>query len=376
MKKILICFGTRPEAIKLAPLISRLKKTFNLKICVTGQHRNMLDQALMLFNIKADYDLKVMKKNQDLFYLTTKIISEIKNVFLKEKPDLVIVHGDTTTTMAASLASFYSKVPVAHVEAGLRTYDVYSPFPEELNRSIVSKIAKFHFAPTQESKSNLILENIASKDVYVTGNTVIDSLLQIVKKSRKVEFDKKLITKMPFLNNKNEYKDKIILVTGHRRENFGIGFQNICLSLRKIAYKFPEFKIIYPVHLNPNVKRPVVEILSDLKNVYLTEPMDYIYFVKLVDISYLILTDSGGLQEEAPSLNKPVLVMRDKTERPEAINSGTAIIVGTKIKNIVKETTRLIKNKIEYKKMISIKNPYGNGKASIKIAKILEKNIL
>ena len=376
MKKILICFGTRPEAIKLAPLISRLKKTFNLKICVTGQHRNMLDQALILFDIKADYDLKIMKKNQDLFYLTTKIISEIKNVFLKEKPDLVIVHGDTTTTMATSLASFYLKIPVAHVEAGLRTNDVYSPFPEELNRSIVSKIAKYHFAPTQESKSNLISENIASKDIYVTGNTVIDSLLQIVKKSRKIKFDKNLITKMPFLNNKSEYKDKIILVTGHRRENFGKGFQNICISIKKIANKFPEFKIIYPVHLNPNVKRPVEEILSGVNNVYLIKPMDYIYFVKLIDISYLILTDSGGIQEEAPSLNKPVLVLREKTERPEAINSGTAIIVGTKIKNIVKETIKLIENRNEYKKMVSTKNPYGDGKASIKIAKILEKNIL
>ena len=375
MKKILFCFGTRPEAIKLAPLVKSLSKNFQLKICVTGQHRKMLDQALLLFGIQADYDLKVMKKNQDLFYITTKIISEFKDVLLKEKPDLTVVHGDTTTTMAASLASFYLKIPIAHVEAGLRTNDLYSPFPEELNRSLVSKIAKYHFAPTKEAKFNLVSENIPSKNIFVTGNTVIDSLFLIVKKSRKIKFTNTLIKKMPFLN-KVKINKNIILVTGHRRENFGIGFKNICKSIKEIAYNFPEFKIIYPVHLNPNVKKPVEEFLSNIKNVYLIEPLDYLYFVKLIDISYLIITDSGGIQEEAPSLNKPVLVMRDKTERPEAITSGTARIVGTKIKKIVQETRKLIENKEEYEKMISLQNPYGDGKASQRIAKILEKHLI
>ena len=376
MKKILVCFGTRPEAIKLAPLVKRLNKNFELKICVTGQHRKMLDQALLLFDIQADYDLKVMKKNQDLFYITTNIILKLKNVLLKEKPDLVIIHGDTTTTMAASLASFYLKIPIAHIEAGLRTNDIYSPFPEELNRSFVSKIAKYHFAPTMQAKANLVSENIPSKDIYITGNTVIDSLLFIVKKSRNIKFKKTIITKMPFLNNKVEINKKIILVTGHRRENFGIGFKNICKAIKEIAYKFPELKIIYPVHLNPNVKKPVEEFLTNIKNVHLIEPMEYLYFVKLIDISYLILTDSGGIQEEAPSLNKPVLVLREKTERPEAITSGTARIVGTNIKNIVKETRKLIESEEEYKKMTSLQNPYGDGKASQRIAKILEKNII
>jgi UDP-N-acetylglucosamine 2-epimerase (non-hydrolysing) len=375
LKKILIVFGTRPEAIKMAPVIRCAEKKFNVKVCVTAQHREMLDEVLHLFEITPSYDLNVMKAEQDLFDITHLVLFGIKDVLLKERPDIVLVHGDTTTAMVASLASFYLKIPVAHVEAGLRTYDIFSPFPEELNRNIVTKISSIHFSPTETARENLIRECIPNNQIYVTGNTVIDALLSMVKKSRKSSYSKDLLFQLPFLDANQNEKSRIILVTGHRRENFGHGFKEICYALCNIARYHPDVKIVYPVHLNPNVRAPVNLMLSKISNIYLIDPLDYMSFIKLLDASYIVLTDSGGIQEEAPSLGKPVLVMRDKTERPEAVKVGTVKLVGTDQIKIFKEVHNLLTNSSAYENMSILHNPYGDGMASDRICEILEEVI-
>jgi len=374
-KKILVIFGTRPEAIKLAPLAIALKEHFEVSVCVTAQQREMMDQVLELFDIRPKYDLDIMKPGQDLFDITSNILKGIKKILQKEKPDLVIVQGDTSTTMAAALAAFYLRIPVGHVEAGLRTYDISSPFPEELNRQATSRMASFHFAPTEISRNNLIDEKIDSKKVFVTGNTVIDALFSTVKKAREVDFPKSLLKKCPFLSNQDVDKSQIILITGHRRESFGSAFVSICEALKEIALKYPKVELIYPVHLNPNVQEPVNRILSGVSNIHLVDALDYLSFVKLMDLSYLILTDSGGVQEEAPSLGKPVIVFRDVTERLEAVNAGTVRIVGTEKSSIISNIVELLENKDSYLAMSRAHNPYGNGNASEKITEILWKNL-
>ena len=367
MKKNLIIFGTRPEAIKMAPLVKAFQKNnnaFATKVCITAQHREMLDQVLSFFEITPDYDLDLMKPNQNLYTLTADIITGLKTVLDEFKPDFVYVHGDTTTTMAASIAAFYSGAQVCHVEAGLRTFDKRSPFPEEINRSIAGRISDYHFAPTETSKLNLINENISSKSIIVTGNTVIDALNYSASKVTSNRF------KDPEIENLKSVVDttqKIILVTGHRRENHGEGFINICKALKQIAKNHPEFNIIYPVHLNPNVQKPVYELLDSVTNIKLINPLSYPAFVWLMEKAYLIITDSGGVQEEAPSLGKPVLVMRDTTERPEAVDAGTVLLVGTNTEKIISETKRLIENKQAYESMSRLHNPYGDGKACERI---------
>jgi len=372
-KKILIVFGTRPESIKMAPVVKELDNAFNVKVCVTGQHRHMLDQALDLFHIKPDYDLDIMSQGQDLFDITSNVLLGLKKVLVKERPDLLLVHGDTTTTMAASMAAFYMQIPVGHVEAGLRTYNNSSPFPEEVNRQVTARIAKYHFAPTEQAKLNLLSEQVNEESIFVTGNTVIDALFSIVEKAREIPFPDGVLSQLPFLQNSNkEELPHIILVTGHRRENFGQGIKNICRALRDIASQRSDVQIVYPVHLNPNVNEPVFSILSDLPNIYLIEPLDYLPFIKLMDLAYLILTDSGGIQEEAPSLGKPVLVMRKTTERPEAVEVGTVKLVGADKERIVQETLNLFNSKA-YNKMALTHNPYGDGHACRNIRKIIEE---
>ena len=369
MKKILFIFGTRPEAIKMAPVIKKLKEAdvFNVKVCVTAQHREMLDEVLKIFEINPDYDLDIMKKNQDLYDITSNILLGLKNVLDDFKPNLVMVHGDTTTTFSASLAAFYKKIDIAHIEAGLRSGNIYSPYPEEANRKMTSILAKYHFAPTLKAKENLIKEGLNEKNIIVTGNTVIDSLFWVIKK---IENDSKLKDKI--LKRLNfSFDSKFILVTGHRRENFGQGFLNICEALKEIALKHKDINIVYPVHLNPNVREPVNKILNGIENIKLIEPLNYLEFVYLMSKSYLILTDSGGVQEEAPSLKKPVLVMRDTTERPEGIEAGCLRLVGTDKRKIVKEVEKLLDDENEYKKMSKCKNPYGDGKASERIVEFL-----
>ncbi len=370
MKKILFIFGTRPEAIKMAPVIKKLKEAdvFNVKVCVTAQHREMLDEVLKIFEINPDYDLDIMKKNQDLYDITSNILLGLKNVLDDFKPNLVMVHGDTTTTFSASLAAFYKKIDIAHIEAGLRSGNIYSPYPEEANRKMTSILAKYHFAPTLKAKENLIKEGLNEKNIIVTGNTVIDSLFWVIKK---IENDSKLKDKI--LKRLNfSFDSKFILVTGHRRENFGQGFLNICEALKEIALKHKDINIVYPVHLNPNVREPVNKILNGIENIKLIEPLNYLEFVYLMSKSYLILTDSGGVQEEAPSLKKPVLVMRDTTERPEGIEAGCLRLVGTDKRKIVKEVEKLLDDENEYKKMSKCKNPYGDGKASERIVEFLK----
>jgi len=361
MKKVLLIFGTRPEAIKMAPLAKEFKNypnLFNTKVCVTAQHREMLDQVLKFFDIVPDYDLNLMKPGQNLYNLTATIINSLKPILEEFIPDYVFVHGDTTTTMAGSIAGFYSGAKICHVEAGLRTNNKKSPFPEEINRQITGRIADYHFAPTKNSKINLIKENIESNSILVTGNTVIDALLDSVKK----------VTKNPSLLikklNENIKERDVILVTGHRRENHGNGFVRICEALKEISISEPKKLIIYPVHLNPKVQKPVNNILSGLKNVLLINPLSYKDFVWLMNRAKIIITDSGGIQEEAPSLGKPVLVMRDTTERPEAVDSGTAVLVGTNKELIISEVLDLLNNESRYKKMGQLHNPYGKGKAS------------
>ena len=367
--KNLIIFGTRPEAIKMAPLVKEfLRNTidFETKVCVTAQHREMLDQVLDFFDVIPDYDLDLMKINQNLYSLTSDIISGLKIVLEDFKPDYVYVHGDTTTTMAASIASFYSGAKVCHIEAGLRTNNKYSPFPEEINRQVTSRIADFHFAPTTASQDNLLAENIRLENILVTGNTVIDALLESVVIVDTIDNDE-----IEYLKSILDANKKLILVTGHRRENHGKGFVNICEALKEIASQNPSVQIVYPVHLNPNVKGPVYDILSDVSNIQLIKPLSYPAFVWLMKHAYLIITDSGGVQEEAPSLGKPVLVMRDTTERPEAVEAGTVILVGTNKEKIINEVSNLLLNKDHYQEMSSLHNPYGDGKACQRIVEFI-----
>ncbi len=376
MKKILIIFGTRPEAIKMAPLVKLFQEENNIitKVCVTAQHREMLDQVLDIFDIKPDYDLNLMKKSQDLYDITSSVLLGIKDVLKNETPDYVLVHGDTTTSMCASLSSFYEKIPICHIEAGLRTNNILSPWPEEMNRQITARLATYHFAPTQESKQNLINEGITDKNIIVTGNTVIDALLYIsnkIKNDNKIE--KKIEEKLIQSGMKTVFKRKTILVTGHRRENLGKGFVNICKALKYIAESNESVDIVYPVHLNPNVYNTIHKMLSRSKNIYLIKPVEYLPFVYLMQKSHFIITDSGGIQEEAPSLGKPVLVTRDTTERPEAIKSGTVKLVGTNTEKIIREAQNLLNNQVDYKKMSSAHNPYGDGKSSKKIIKFFKK---
>ena len=359
--KILIIFGTRPEAIKMAPLVLRLSQEVEVKVCVTGQHRQMLDQVLELFQITPNYDLNLMKPNQNLANLTGEVLNGVTQILQKEKFDWVLVQGDTTSTIAGAMASFYQKVPVGHVEAGLRTFNLNSPFPEELNRQVTSKMARLHFAPTAESKKNLLKEGFSEKTITITGNTVIDALKWVLKHSTPLD------VALPF----NLQGSQIILVTGHRRENFGEGFQQICEALRTIALQQPDVQIVFPVHLNPNVREPVNHILSSLPNLHLLEPLEYPRFVHLMNLSTLILTDSGGVQEEAPSLGKPVLVMRDTTERPEAVEAGTVKLVGANRQTIVDETIHLLNDSKAYRKMAVAQNPYGDGTACEKILETL-----
>ncbi|MCG9625992.1 UDP-N-acetylglucosamine 2-epimerase (non-hydrolyzing) [Vibrio mediterranei] len=371
-KKILTVFGTRPEAIKMAPLVHALAadERFEAKCCVTAQHREMLDQVLELFEIKPDFDLDLMRPGQTLNDVTARILTELKPVLQEFKPDVVLVHGDTATTFAASLAAYYEQIAVGHVEAGLRTGNIYSPWPEEANRRLTGALTKFHFAPTDTSKQNLLKENFAEADISVTGNTVIDALLLIQDKIATNEtLENELSAQFPFLDESK----KLILVTGHRRESFGGGFERICEALAITAKQHPEVQIVYPMHLNPNVREPVNRILSDVDNVHLIEPQQYLPFVYLMTRAYIILTDSGGIQEEAPSLGKPVLVMRDTTERPEAVEAGTVKLVGTGIDIIVSNLHVLLTDINEYEKMSFAHNPYGDGKACQRILTVLSK---
>ena len=390
MTKVMLIFGTRPESIKLAPVINQFKKhNFHFKplVCVTGQHREMLNQVLNLFEISPNYDLNVMTNDQDLFDVTMRSLSRLKEVMENERPDLVIVQGDTTTSFVASLAAYYLQIPVAHVEAGLRTYNKYNPFPEEKNRHLTGVLADYHFAPTEWAKNNLLKENVSEEKIWVTGNTVVDALLTVVTGQRSVGrqkelneyFRRKWSLRLPAGTeadpHANTDKSKLILVTGHRRESFGEDFKNICLALREIAERNPHVTIVYPVHLNPNIQKPAYEILGPKQlrwaNILLIPPIDYESFVYLMSRSYVVLTDSGSIQEEAPSLGKPVLVMRNTTERPEGIQAGTAKLVGTDKNRILEETEELLNNFECYEKMSKAINPYGDGKAAERIVEVL-----
>ncbi|WP_166959985.1 non-hydrolyzing UDP-N-acetylglucosamine 2-epimerase [Yeosuana marina] len=361
--KNLIIFGTRPEAIKMAPLVKEFEKhsdKFTTKICITAQHREMLDQVLSFFEIIPDFDLDLMKPNQNLYSLTSDIITNLKPVLEKFQPDYVFVHGDTTTTMAASISAFYSGAKICHVEAGLRTFNMKSPYPEEMNRTVTGAIADIHFSPTPTSKQNLLDENKKQDCIFITGNTVIDALLFSVKKVNSNGFNDNEVQHLKTILNPNK---KLILITGHRRENHGQGFINICEALKKIAREHPNTQIVYPVHLNPNVQKPVYELLNNISNIQLIKPLSYPAFVWLMEKAYLIITDSGGVQEEAPSLGKPVLVLRDTTERPEAVDVGTVLLVGTDQNKIVKETRKLLLDDSAYCNMSKLHNPYGDGTA-------------
>lgn len=378
MKKVLVIFGTRPEAIKLAPLIHRLRADstkFQIKECVTGQHREMLDQVLDFFEIQPDFDLNIMKNNQSLFDLTMNELRKLKVILKKEEPDIVVVQGDTTTTFTASLAAFYLKIKIAHVEAGLRTEDKFNPFPEEVNRRLTDHLADLCFAPTEKARENLVREGIEEKKIFVTGNTVIDALLMTVDKQKDQKVQE--IFEQNFLKKYGIHfdKKKIILVTSHRRESFGKDLTNICHGLKKIAENNPDVLIVYPVHLNPNIQRTVRKILNKVNNIHLIEPLDYFSFVWLMNRAYLILTDSGGIQEEAPSLGKPILVLRKVTERPDGIEAGTAKLVGTESESIFSETMKLLLNKKMYQSMAKSVNPYGDGKASVRISQILDREL-
>jgi UDP-N-acetylglucosamine 2-epimerase (non-hydrolysing) len=370
MKKILFVFGTRPEAIKMSPLVKIFKQhtnRFDIRVCVTAQHREMLDQVLSFFEITPDYDMNLMRQGQNLYQLTTDIVVGLKPVLEEFTPDIVFVHGDTTTSMAAALAAFYSKAKVAHIEAGLRTYNKYAPFPEEINRQITSRITDYHFAPTETARQNLLREGISDDSIIITGNTVIDALLWAQKKLK--YYDDKEIQQSKEIVDPTK---RLILVTGHRRENFGVGFLNICKAIKQIAENYDDVQIIYPVHLNPNVQKPVYELLSGQSNIRLINPLAYPSFVWLMSRSYLILTDSGGVQEEAPSLGKPVLVMRDTTERPEAVEAGTVKMVGTDTKKIATTISSLLDNRSIYELMSKALNPYGDGMAALRILEKLK----
>ena len=387
-QKILLVFGTRPEAIKMAPLVKALKRQpekFITLVCVTGQHREMLDQVLRIFEITPDYDLNIMKAGQDLYDVTSRVLTGMREVLSKEKPDMVLVHGDTTTSTATALAAFYQQIPVGHVEAGLRTHNIYSPWPEEMNRQITGRIATVHFAPTPLSRDNLIREGVKKEIIKVTGNTVIDALQMVIEKIKTIEgIEKELLKKIAgyglseSLIAKWGKERRLILITGHRRENFGDGFLHICHAIRELALNYPEADFVYPVHLNPNVKTPVFDILGNneyemLANVHLVAPFDYLPFVYLMNKSFLVLTDSGGIQEEAPGLGKPVLVMRETTERPEALEAGTVLLVGTDKQKIVQEVSHLLDDKAHYHAMSQATNPYGDGKASERITDFILK---
>lgn len=377
----MLVFGTRPEAIKMAPLVKEFQKypeQFQTIVCVTGQHREMLDQVLHLFEIKPDYDLNIMKQGQDLYDITARVLTGMREILKEVNPDIVLVHGDTTTSTAAALAAFYQQIPVGHVEAGLRTHNIYSPWPEEMNRQMTSRIATYNFAPTQLSKQNLLDEGIAEDKIYVTGNTVIDALYMVVDRIKR---DDNIISQ---LNNQLKQAGydvdrlisrRLVLITGHRRENFGEGFINICSAIKTLTEKYPEVDFVYPMHLNPNVRKPIQEVFGDysaISNVFFIEPLDYLPFVYLMEKSDIVLTDSGGIQEEAPGLGKPVLVMRDTTERPEALEAGTVRLVGTDFNKIVSEVSVLIDDSDYYDKMSMAQNPYGDGKACQNILNVLK----
>lgn len=381
MKSILLVFGTRPEAIKMAPLVHEFKKhsdRFITKVCVTGQHREMLDQVLRLFEIIPDYDLNIMKSNQDLYDITSRILVGMRDILNDVHPDVVLVHGDTTTSVAAALAAFYKQIPVGHVEAGLRTGNIYSPWPEEMNRLITGRIATYHFSPTPLSRQNLLKENVKDEQIAVTGNTVIDALHWVTAKlSSDVELQdtlKEEICGVGYDITRLDGQRRLVLITGHRRENFGEGFLNICHAIKTLAEKYSNVDFVYPMHLNPNVRKPVLEILGEGEsNVFLIEPLQYLPFVYMMEKSYLILTDSGGIQEEAPGLGKPVLVMRDTTERPEAVEAGTIILIGTNQTEIEGGVTSLLENLDMYDRMSQAQNPYGDGHACERIVEFLKK---
>jgi UDP-N-acetylglucosamine 2-epimerase (non-hydrolysing) len=376
MKKVLLVFGTRPEAIKMAPLCRAFQKErdFETVVCVTAQHREMLDQVLSIFGMVPDIDLNIMKQGQDLYDVTSRVLVSMRDVLSAERPDVVLVHGDTTTTFATSVAAFYAGIPVGHVEAGLRTYNLLAPFPEEFNRQVAGLVTAFHFCPTERSRSNLLNENKAEQDIYITGNTVIDALHWVLNKIDSENQTRSLLDeKLNKALNFNFHRKRFVLITGHRRENFGDGFLNICEGIKTAAQRNPGVHFIYPVHLNPNVLQPVNEILSGLNNVHLIEPLEYLPFVYLLKHCYLVLTDSGGIQEEAPSLGKPVLVMRDVTERPEAVDAGTVKLVGSSRQAIAESIQKLLDDQELYGQMSSAHNPYGDGQACSRIVGILRE---
>lgn len=383
MKTVMLVFGTRPEAIKMAPLVKEFQKypnDFKTVVCVTGQHREMLDQVLQIFEIKPDYDLNIMKQGQDLYDVTSRVLVGLRDVLKEVQPDVVLVHGDTTTSTASALAAFYQQIPVGHVEAGLRTHNIYSPWPEEMNRQITGRIATYNFAPTPLSKENLLQEAIVESSIVVTGNTVIDALYWVVDK---IKNDAELQEKLNQILGKAGYDvsrlangKKLVLITGHRRENFGDGFINMCTAIKDLTQKYPDVDFVYPMHLNPNVRKPIHEVfgedLSNLGNMFFIEPLEYLSFVYLMEKSTIVLTDSGGIQEEAPGLGKPVLVMRDTTERPEALSAGTVKLVGTDYNKIVNEVSSLLEDEAAYAKMSQAVNPYGDGLACGRIVEELK----
>ena len=382
MKKVMLVFGTRPEAIKMAPLVKEFQKQpkrVETVVCVTGQHREMLDQVLKIFDIKPDYDLNIMKQGQDLYDVTARVLTGMRDVLKEVKPDVVLVHGDTTTSTAAALAAFYQQIPVGHVEAGLRTHNIYSPWPEEMNRLLTGRLATYHFSPTPLSRNNLIKESVDDRNIIITGNTVIDALYWVVDKIKNnKELDNELediLSKAGYDVNRLNNGKKLVLITGHRRENFGDGFINMCTAIKDLTVKYPDLDFVYPMHLNPNVRKPIHEVfgenLSGLKNMFFIEPLEYLSFVYLMEKSSIVLTDSGGIQEEAPGLGKPVLVMRDNTERPEALDAGTVKLVGTDYNKIVNEVSSLIDDKAAYEKMSKAVNPYGDGLACGRIVNAL-----
>ena len=382
MKKVMLVFGTRPEAIKMAPLVKEFQKQpkrVETVVCVTGQHREMLDQVLKIFDIKPDYDLNIMKQGQDLYDVTARVLTGMRDVLKEVKPDVVLVHGDTTTSTAAALAAFYQQIPVGHVEAGLRTHNIYSPWPEEMNRLLTGRLATYHFSPTPLSRNNLIKERVDDRNIIITGNTVIDALYWVVDKIKNnKELDNELediLSKAGYDVNRLNNGKKLVLITGHRRENFGDGFINMCTAIKDLTVKYPDLDFVYPMHLNPNVRKPIHEVfgenLSGLKNMFFIEPLEYLSFVYLMEKSSIVLTDSGGIQEEAPGLGKPVLVMRDTTERPEALDAGTVKLVGTDYNKIVNEVSSLIDDKAAYEKMSKAVNPYGDGLACGRIVNAL-----
>lgn len=378
MKTVMLVFGTRPEAIKMCPLVKEFQKypeSFKTIVCVTGQHREMLDQVLQIFDVKPDYDLNIMKQGQDLYDVTARVLTGMRDVLKEVKPDVVLVHGDTTTSTASALAAFYQQIPVGHVEAGLRTHNIYSPWPEEMNRQITGRIATYNFAPTPLSKQNLLRESIAEESITVTGNTVIDALYWVVDK---IKNDSELNTELECILKTAGYDinrlskgKKLVLITGHRRENFGDGFINMCTAIKDLTEKYPDVDFVYPMHLNPNVRKPIHEVfgedLTNLGNMFFIEPLEYLSFVYLMEKSTIVLTDSGGIQEEAPGLGKPVLVMRDTTERPEALDAGTVKLVGTDYDKIVGEVSQLLDDEKVYEKMSMAVNPYGDGLACMRI---------